>query len=281
MKKTSLGSAVVIFLALAVVNPVSAELIQKGDGDFIPPELAGLGDALLPAFVDIPLNETVFSINSPIPPCIFGGSIGLSIDADVSLTDVGYEIYFDTSGAGELVVFATAGDFVVEGSLNVFVAECELIPFIPISFSVPLVDPEVSIALMAMAFVSTPYLNTDTGQIVLATRPDSLIAIVGVELLWDLFGFEEIFEAYFEQWLRLFLSDLLLNHGALATQSDGGAIHDLLEKAMDAAYIPPLPCGSVTVTAGRLSAWHLVANMAVYLLPVGLILGLKRRMKRS
>jgi hypothetical protein len=276
MKRTSLGSAVVIFLALAVVNPVSAELVQKGDGDFIPPELAGLGNALLPEFVDIPLNENVFAI-----PCPFNGSIGLSINANVSLTGVGYEIFFDTSGAGELVVTGTANDFVVEGSLNAVVADCEVIPFVPISFTVPLVNPDVSVAYMAIIFVSTPYLNTDTGEIVLQTRSDSVVAIVGVELLWDLFGFEEVFEALFEGWLRVFLSDLLLNQGALATQRDGGGVHDALELAMDAAYIQPLPCGSVTVTAGKLSAWHLVANMAVYLLPVGLILGLKRRMKRS
>jgi len=274
MKKMILCFALPVLFIMGMYSPASAALELQPPEMFQDPAITGIGNLLIPEFVNVPIAANLGSTD-----CLFGGTIGIDIDTSVSFNNAGYSVYFDEAGSGELVVEGTAEDIELDGVLTIVVDDCEIIPFIPISFDLDISTSNVTADTAYVGFISTPYLNTDTDEIVLDTRDDSIVGIFGLEILWDLLGLEEFIEGLFELWLNDYISDLLLGDGVVALTGDGGPIHDFLEDFMDTTYLPHLPCGCVTLTTSTPTAGHVIANMCFYLLPVGLILGLRRWIK--
>lgn len=265
MKVKALGSVLVLLFAVMLASPAHADLVQQPSSQFLDPNIAGVGNLLIPEFVDIPVVTTT-SVDCPIT-----GTLDIIADLDVNFTGLGYGIYWDGSGNVPLVFEGGASNINASGTLRLEAHSC-----LGISLGFDLIGADVS-AQLYFGLITTPYLNTATDQIVLATRSDSLFGIENLDLGS---GLIDLVEGLVGGWLSGQLTDALFNHGTLAVQGDGGAIHDALEDAMDGIYLPHM-CGCVTVTPGGVpTSGHLAVNMGMYLLPLGLILGLKRRMRK-
>lgn len=271
MRKIIWSTAFVI-ATLAMIGSAGADFVQAPRGDFIDPSISGFGNSLLPQLIDIPVDAELGSID-----CL-GGDLTVRVIGSVSMDNPGYGIFWLGSGLVPLKVEAGVSNIGFVVDLYLIADHClgGLV-----NGYIDFEDTGVTLDQFAIGFESTPYLNTETNKVVMETDfGQSQVVFAGMELFGDFLGLEEILESILEALIRDYLEDFLLDQGDLGTAGDGGAIHDLTEDFMNTIYIPNM-CGCITVTSGPASSGHLLANTALYMLPLGLILGLKRRMRRS
>ena len=243
-------------------------LVQQSEETFLDPAQAGIEDALVPAVQNIPVEGELFEMYCPT------GVLRAEADAMVSLEDALFDAAsFDESGL-LLEIEGGAQNLVVNGELRIIADSCY-----GETFDIDVSSEINTLEEMNLDFGFYAFLNTTTDKIVLE-RVSGGVDIGDIEILADLHVLQEAAEDLVSSSLGQYLSHSLLDEGVLEDTGDGGAVHDTVEDIMDARFLPHV-CGCVTVTARTPDAGHIALNMGLYLLPLGLIFGLKRRISRS
>ena len=272
MRRTALCTAFVVIATVALMGTAGADLVQTPRSDFIEPAILGFAAQIIPNLIGLPVDLDVGALDCG------GGELGLELHGSLTMDNPGVGIFWIGEGLAPLKVEAGVAN--TEFDLDIYIVADGCLWGL-INGYLPFPGTHVSVEQFAIGFNSIPYLNTDTDEIVLETDfGESQVVFAGLELFGDFLGLDEILEAVIEGLVRDYLEEFLMDDGDLATTGDGGIVHQVTESYMDTIYRPHL-CGCITMTTGKPTAGHLISNSALYLLPLGLILGLKRRMNRS
>ena len=266
------GSTAFVIATLVMIGSAGADLVQAPRDDFVEPAVAGFGTYLLPELINIPIDEELASID-----CI-DGDLTVRIIGNLSMNDPDYGIFWIGEGLAPLKVEAGVSNLGVVVDLYLIADHClgGLV-----NGYIPFEDIGITINQFAIGFHSLPFLNTESNKIVLETDFGQSQVNFDIDELDLGLGFlNGIIEGVVEALVRDYVEETIFDQGVLADTGDGGAVHDVTEEFMNTIYLPNM-CGCITVTAGPVSSGHLLANTALYMLPLGLILGLKRRMRRS